>query len=264
MRGDRHRRRMTSIPSTRPCVSRPTRAHVSALSGALDREWQHLRRRPEALAAATGWAILPVPLSDLQDLLVAVGYRTTGGAGPDRVVQNERLHRLLHRARSDDLAARIVLQRLVPGLVVDLARRGDHDRRATGRFDELIGSAWISVRIAHVAAGSPCVAGRLMDDAWYRAFKAPRRRRSAQELVVDPGKFQDLPAATDRSPFEELAAIVGEARRRGLDPDDVGLIQALVRSETAASLAAERCVTPRTVRNHRDRVVYSLRRLAAA
>lgn len=255
---------MVFIPTARTSGPRPTRARISALSCDLDREWQRLRRRPSTLARANAWGLVPVPVTDLQQLLVAVGYRAAGVTAPDPVGQNERLYRLLQRARSDDLAARIVLQRMVPGLVVDLARRADRDRHAENRFEELIGSAWISIRLARVAPGATCVAGRLMDDAWYRAFKAPRRRRSAQELVVDPGTFQQMPDEADPTPFEELAAIVGEARRRGLDADDLRLIQALVGAESARDLAAERRVTPRTVRNHRNRVVHSLRRLAVA
>lgn len=256
---------MVVAATARPSRPHPNRTRVSALSSGLDREWRQLRRRPAAVAAANGWAILPTTVTDLQDLLVAVGYRAASeptGVGRDE--QNGRLHRLLTVARHDDLAARIVLQRLVPGLVVDLARRGDRDRRRDDRFEELVGSAWISIRLAHVATDSRCVAGRLLDDAWYRAFKAPRRRRAAQELAVDPNAFHELPDEPDPTAFEELAAIVGEARRRGLDAADVQLIKELVRVESPSRLAAERQVTPRTIRNHRDRAVHSLRRLAAA
>ena len=68
--------------------------------------------------------------------------------------------------------------------------------------------------------------------------------------------------ALDPSPLDELADILGEARRRGLDHEDVTLIRELLRVESPARLAAERKVTPRTVRNHRDRAVHSIRRLA--
>ena len=216
-----------------------------------------------SVAHANGWRIVSGPITDLDQILVAVGYRDRSGGAIERERQNDALRALVHHARTDDLAARIVLQRLVPGMLADLTRRGDRDRRDRTRFEELIGSAWISIRIASVPDDARCVAARLMDDAWYRAFRGPRRRRDATELSVDPNTFSELPEELDPTPLDELADILGEARRRGLDPDDVTLIRDLVRVESPARLAAERKVTPRTVRNHRDRAVHSIRRLAA-
>ena len=235
------------------------------LSAQLDREWSRIRRRPVSVATANGWRIVSGPITDLDQILVAVGYRDRSGGAVERERQNDALRALVQHARIDDLAARIVLQRLVPGMLADLKRRADRgrDRRDRARFEELVGSAWISIRVASVPDGARCVAARLMDDAWYRAFRGPRRRRDASEMSVDPNTFSELPEELDATPLDELAAILGEARRRGLDPDDVRLIRDLVRIESPSRLAAERKVTPRTVRNHRDRAVHSIRRLAA-
>lgn len=120
--------------------------------------------------------------------------------------------------------------------------------------------AWVAIRRTHVAADSEHVAATLISDATHRAFVAPRRRRSAREMTIDPGAFADEPDHTVTTPLEELAALVREARERGLPSEDLELVRALMRVESTAAVAAARSVTARTVRNHRDRAVYRIRR----
>jgi len=232
----------------------PTDRH---LSERLDGDWSRLRRQPSALSAVRRWRLATAPVTDLDDLLVATGYRRRTATA----AENELLHGLLDRARTDDLAARIVLQRMLPGLLADVRRRGHHGAGCRGLFEELLANAWITIRVSHVAERSEHVAATLVRDACHRTFVAPGRRRSAGEVAVDPGSFVDEPDDTQVTPLEELAAVVGEARHRGLDPADVQLIRDLMRVESPTRLAAQREVTPRTVRNHRDRAVYSIRRL---
>ena len=237
-----------------PAMS-PSSDPTHLLSSSLDREWAALRRRPDVRATVTSWNLTSPPIGDLDALLAATGYRV---AATD--AHNEVLRRLLDRARHDDLAARIVLQRILPGLLAAVRRRGLR-HGSEGLLEELVGWAWISIRLAHVAAGSRHVAATLVNDATHRAFVAPRRRRSSREIAVDPGSFVDEPDTTDPTPLEELAALIAEARRRGLPGEDLALVRDLVRAESTAVVAAARQVTPRTVRNHRDRAVYSIRRL---
>ncbi|MFV0309234.1 MAG: hypothetical protein ACK5OX_15985 [Desertimonas sp.] len=241
------------------CLERTSARHRrTSLSAQLDREWAMLRRRPEALVAAARWRVVE-PLEDLDDVLVAVGHRAEPSAERDA-----RLAQLVGHARTDQLAARVVLQRLVPGLLGEVRRQGRRDRSTVGAFEELVGHAWIVIRVAALPVHTPCVAARLVDAARYRAFVAPRRRRSFHEVVVDPSKFAETPASLDPTAFEELAALLGEAREHGLDRDDLVLMRDLMRAESPAALARAREVTPRTIRNHRDRAVHSIRQLTEA
>jgi hypothetical protein len=213
------------------------------------------------LATVAGWQLTDGRGGDLDELLLATGYRHA--ARPDG---NEVLRRLLDRARAGDgsggrdLAGRIVLQRILPGLLAVVRRRG-YGRGTAGLFEELIGTAWISIRVAHVAPDSRHVAATLISDATHRAFVAPRRRRSAREVVTDPIAFVEEAATEELTPLEELAALVAEARGRGLPSEDLTTVRDLMRTESTALVAAARAVTARTVRNHRDRAVYSIRRL---
>jgi hypothetical protein len=131
-------------------------------------------------------------------------------------------------------------------------------------FEELIGAAWISIRTSQHGAGCANVAAALVCDAVHRAFTGPSRRRSAGEVVIDPSSFELGADVHVASPLEELVEVLAEARRRGLSDDDLALVRDLLRAGSPAALAAERAVTPRTIRNHRARVAHEIRRTACA
>ncbi len=242
VRADRHGRGM---PAT----------HL-LLSTRLDREWTALRRRRDVVAGARRWGVTARPFADLDELLRLAGYEVAGTAE-----HNEVLLRLVAVAKSDDLAARIVLQRIMPGLLAVVRRRASH--HADEAFEELIGAVWMAIRCCPVERRSPHVAANLVRDAAYRAFTAPTRRRSATEVSVDPRVLDETPASTDVSAFEELAALVAAGRSAGMASSDLDLVRDLVRVGSPGVLAGQRKVTPRTIRNHRDRVTRQLRRLAA-
>jgi hypothetical protein len=149
----------------------------------------------------------------------------------------------------------------MPGLLAVVRRRAA--REHPGAFEELIGAAWMAVRCYAVERRPDHLAASLVRDAAYRAFTAPTRRRSATEVSVDPRVLDETPAPTSVSSFEELAGIVAEGRRAGIDKRDLDLVRDLVRVGSPSVLASQRKVTPRTIRNHRDRVTAQLRRVAA-
>ena len=81
---------------------------------------------------------------------------------------------------------------------------------------------------------------------------------------MDPRTLEETPYTTVVSPCEELALLLGEARAAGVPGRDLDLVCHLVRAGSPSTVAAEREVTVRTVRNHRDRATARLRRLALA
>jgi hypothetical protein len=230
------------------------RSDPNLLSARLDHEWRSLRRRPSAIARARTWGVTAATFADLDDLLVLAGY--AGERTPDH---NEVLRRLLAIATGDDLAARVVLQRIVPGLLA--AVRGGR-RAHDGAFEELVGAAWLSIRSGRIETGSDHLAANIVRDAAYRAFTAPRRRRSASEIAVDPHTLDETPAVTYIGACEELAMLLADARADGVPARDLDLVRDLVVVGSPGRLAALRKVTPRTLRNHRDRAAARLRRVA--
>ena len=236
----RHRRRSVS--------------RAALLSARLDREWDLIRSRARVVARARSWGVTNVPFADLDQLLALAGHGTARTPEANAV-----LGRLVDVARVDELASRVVVQRLLPGLLAIVRRRGPN-----GGFEELIGAAWLAIRSYRTDRRPERIAANLVHDAAYAAFIAPQRRRSASEVAIDPRLFEDTPAEVVVGPCEELATLLAEARRAGLPPEDIELVRHLMRVGSPSVVAAECNVTPRTVRNRRDRATARLRAVALA
>ena len=205
------------------------------------------------VARARSWRVTDRLFADLDELLALAGHRT------DRTAEaNAVLGRLIEAGRVDELASRVVLQRLLPGLLATVRRRGPD-----GELEELIGAAWLAIRAYRTDRRPQRIAANLVRDATYIAFTAPSRRRSASEVAIDPRLFEETPADESINAFEELARLLADARDAGLSDEDAELVRHLVRAGSPSAVAAECHVTARTVRNRRDRATARLRELAA-
>ena len=177
------------------------------------------------------------------------------------VATNEVLRRLVEVAHDDELAERVVLERLMPGLLGIVRKRPCVDPH--GSLEELIGAACLAIHAYDTTRRPYRVAANLVRDAGYKAFTAPLRRRSASEVCIDPHVLDETPAVVVISSAEELALLLAEARAAGIDQCDLDLFRALLRYGSPSIVAAERKVTTRTIRNHRDRTAARIRQVAA-
>jgi hypothetical protein len=236
----------------------------------LDDEWQELRRQRRSLRGARAWATsapgdslasVLSDLTDLNDLLEAAqGNRGRGvNDGPDNAV----LLRLVEIARHDQLAGRIVIQRLLPGLI----RRAATYRSYYDDIDPaeiIVPAAWLALRNYDVDRRRRHVAASLLSDATFFAFRKQLRRLSANEVVRPPQAFLRTAApATSSTALEELATVVRDAQAAGVSTYDIDLIRHLVRAASPGTVASERDVTTRTVRNHRARAINNVRKALA-
>ncbi|MBA3289833.1 MAG: sigma-70 family RNA polymerase sigma factor [Acidimicrobiia bacterium] len=242
---------MLSLPTIAPPVPVDP-CPTDQLTAVLDREWAVLRYRAAAVAQANAWSVTDRPFGDLDQLLRIAGHwvsRTTE--------TNEVIGRLVVVARTDQLASRVVLQRILPGLMAIVRRR----RRfcQDDAFEDLLGLSWLAIRSYDVESRPERVVCNLVRDAAYRAFTAPGRLRSATELATDPGALDDIPASTELTALDELAELLVEAQHAGVPADDLELVRHLVRSGSPDVVARERNVTTRTVRNHRLRATERIR-----
>jgi len=228
------------------------------LSTRLDREWDQLGRRPAVLARARSWEITAKPFHSLDELLRLAGFKVAPSPEAD-----ETLRRLVITAADEPLAARIVLQRLLPGLLAIVRREQQRDR-SVDAFDLIIGEAWLAIANYRADRRPTQVAARLLNDARHRAFTVTRRRQDRScEDVVAPASL-DLPRLPQPgSTFEELTIVLSAAHRAGLAAGDLALVCDYLGSRTSIALAAERNITPRTLRNRRDRAIGRVRVLAA-
>lgn len=223
--------------------------------GRLALEWARLTTRPEHLATAATWQLTDGPIHSLDDVLTAVGYNRP----PTREAER-RLRSLVEIARDDELAARVVVQRILPGLLAGVRRRRG---MADEVFEELVGAAWIVIRTFNPSRSPRCLAAALISDADYAAFRAPLRRASSTERPVDT-TFDERPNSFEPGSCEELARLLAEAADAGVPDDDLQLIRQLLATPTTIELAEVLQITPRTIRNRRDRITTKLREVALA
>lgn len=238
----------TSAPPTCPPNARATRRRLA-------HEWAELTVRRAAIQHAATWGVTDEPPRSLDDVRVAVG------AGDRSTAADQRLRRLVELAAHDDLAARVVIERLVPGLMTLARRRAERDS-----FEELLAGLWIAIRTFNPERRPSCIAVALLTDADHHAYRRRLRRRSSGERPSGDadGIADRLADERDVDPLTELATLVADARRAGMSDDDLELVRLLVAHPSTEDVAARLDVTSRTVRNRRDRVARRLREVALA
>jgi DNA-binding CsgD family transcriptional regulator len=226
----------------------------------LQLEWDRLARSPKALARARTWSLPVEHFESLDDLLHLAGL---GASGAGRCGDDDVLAALVVEARRDELAARVLLQRLLPG-VATIVRRHAGFVAQLDATDELLAAMWTVIRTYPIDERPHYVAAGLLRSADYHAFKRHRRRLAV--YVPRPTATFDQACDDDAvvPAADELAELLELARRAGMDDDDLELARRLGRGESTLQIAAARQVTDRTIRNHRAVVAHRLRAVALA
>lgn len=227
----------------------------------LTREWQRLAVDRQLVVQARSWA-LPVDIDTLDDILLAGGwYRSAAErrrTGPPRVPADEVLHALLVAARDDELAARVVLQRLLPGLVTLACR---WQRRWDGDVvSELLTAAWPVIRTFPYERRPLHLVANLLNDCEYHAFRRANRRLM-QQVATAPHELDcavDPPSPDARA---ELAEVISCSR--SLSEADIHLLALLSSGRSMLEVADAMAMSERTLRNHKARVVAHLRSAVA-
>lgn len=256
-----HRSQQCDAPSSATYATR--RAEGTAFLNRLDAEWAHLRTSRRALRTARHWAdgyrdhplgAVVADISDLDELRRAT-QRTNNPDRPDDAI----LLALVELAGVDELAGRCVLQHILPALIGHAVRY----RSFTDKSDpigQVVATAWVVIRSYDVDRRRRHVASSLISDAVFEAFRRRLRLRSSEEQICAPNAFaaalhHDEPA----TPLDEFVTVLREAQRAGVPSCDLDLLRQLVRVGSPSAVAEQRNVTPRTVRNHRDRAIDHVR-----
>jgi hypothetical protein len=249
---------MTRTPSATPATTptRPLRTGCG-VSAQLQREWDRLRTRPANVDRARRWGVTERAFGDLDGLLALAGFRTVATDETEAV-----LRRLVARAGDDELAARIVLQRVLPGLLALVRRR--QSRLGDDMLEHLVAAAWIAIRTFAPNRRPACMAAALISQADHACFCRPGRRKSTSELTFDPARVTGMPDERRLSACEELAGVLADARAAGVPNTDLELVRHLLRTGSPGQVARDLEVTTRTIRNRRDRVTLRLRQAALA
>jgi hypothetical protein len=250
--------------------------HLVARTGAVRQwvvDWELWRHTREAAAAVDRWRsgrLCPAACSTVDDVVAACGR--------DRAVAQERADARLavlagEAARGDRAAARVVLQRVLPGLVSQAARRASQLSRP---FDELVhelaASAWFVIVSYPVERRPIKVAVNVVRDADYRLFgytpvaERPERLFPVEPWVVD--RLAETRARLDGRPEDapklasiELLEFLGYAVARGFSRPEAQLLAELFGlGLPVPEVARKHGVAPRTMRRYR---LHALQNLAA-
>lgn len=250
---------MPATPSTPVTASAPIVWRLAGNGGLGDRllaEWCRLRRSAMAVAHVRALGVTRSTFEDLDGLLRLAGFGVPSTPATDAV-----LAALVRRAGRDDLVARIVLQRILPGLLT-IARAERRDGSADDVLDEIVAEAWVAIRCYSPDRPSTAIAARLLSDTRHRAFTGPRRRRC---LTIEQRDVEHVAtpheAATGEHPFVELTALLLGARAAGLGDQALATVRVLVAHDSVDDAAAAAGVTPRALRYRRQALVEQLRAL---
>ena len=182
------------------------------------------------------------------------------------VAADARLADLVRRAAHEPLAARIVLQRLLPGLISMARRRGDGWGHVVHVYDELLANAWIVIRCYPIDRRPARVAANLLRDIEYQTFTRPARLRRHPTETIDPRRPGHEPVDRrhdddGRHAFVELVEVLAAARDAGLDDDSLRFAARIAGGHTLAELAEADGVSERAERYRRATVVHRLQHI---
>lgn len=218
----------------------------------LDQEWETIKSSTEARRAVRRWSLQHPVLRGAEDLEAVLARRRH----PD--LQRDVLTALARRAPVEPLAARALLQALLPGLLCLAAGVGSDDRYAIPR---VISLAWERIRTyPQERLGSP--AANIVWDVRKRYHKD----RAAEDPTAIPLPAHRLPDADDlpdqvaveRSVFDRLAV----AQRDGVISDAARrlIIRTRIHGDTLPTVAADEGETVDALNQRRWRAERDLRR----
>lgn len=171
---------------------------------------------------------------------------------------DQQLAAVVGRAATDTTMARLVLQRVMPGLLSVAKRRA---KVAPGTFAEilhdLVANAWIAVCTYPLDRRPRKIAANLVRDIEYNTFtQQSRLRRVATDAVAD---LPERSAPRHTNPGEDVISVLTAARNAGANPDGLRLLGELaVAGRSVSELAASYGVSPRTILNRRLAAVADL------
>lgn len=235
----------------------------------LQSEWKLIRERPTVLRRAHSWSV-GVPFDNLDQLLAATDYWASPAAraaapSTDATNGNAVVARLLAAARHDEVAARVVLQRLLPGLISRSRCWGP--RRVGGSteaFDELVSAAWAVIREFPFERRPRHLVANMLRDSEYAAFRRNSRRMLVHEFTEPRSLDTAVEYQAEIEPMLELADIIAEARSHTLTDHDLELLTLLANGASPAEAAKQLQISERTLRYHREAAVGRLREAVLA
>lgn len=240
----------------------PALVHTTAQSGPtrqLIDEWERLSISRPTLRKVNSWGLTTEPISHLDEMLVHTGFgRPIDDADADHV-----LWRLICLAEHDELAARIVLHRVLPSVMSIAKRRGRIMRGGIeAAIDEAIPTAWMVIRTFPHERRRAKIAANLARDIEYHAFVRHTRLR-AVDIDHGASNYMSMVASGPDyvDPSEEIEQLLDDAAKAGLSRRHVSLLRDIGNGISTEEAAKMRDMSPRTMRNHKNYAINAFLRV---
>lgn len=220
-------------------------------------EWARLAYRPMVLRRVNSWDFMPHCVDNLDQLLELCGF----GRAVDDAAGDNMLWHLVRLAQHDQLAARVVLHRIMPSLMAIGHRRGKIVKGGVNAaLTDVIASAWLVIREFPHDRRRNKIAANIVRDAEYHAFVRERRLVRVEEAQVSEQVLEWL-ADAHESKFYEIGfdELLFRAAERGVDRRHIELLSKLGSGQAGEEIAIEWGVSPRTVRNYRRLAIDAVR-----
>ena len=245
--------------TARTCTRPTTIIHPTGKSTTvrtLVQEWSALSNAPTTLRRVNGWGLPGKRVTNLDEVLIRAGF----GLEATDSVGDQYLFKLVIRAANDELATRIVLQRLLPPLISIAARRGKLTR---GGFDEAltdtVAQAWIQIRTYPINKRPIKIASNLVRDSEYFAFVRDSRLKQLAVAWGDDVIDMIPTPETQLNPEEELANLLAEVEKWNLGTRSRSVLKQLAEGKSFRSIATDAGVNIRTVHGWRSTAINELR-----
>jgi DNA-binding CsgD family transcriptional regulator len=243
---------MKNISPLHPSVRHPLGR--SPMVNQLVAEWAAMSVKPSVLRHVNEWGLPGGPFTRLDQVLeqCGFGHEATFNDG-DRC-----LAQVIARASHDELAARIVLQRILPPIISIAARRG---RIVKGGFNEAfsttLGHAWILIRTYPLDRRPAKIASNLVRDAEYHAFVREARLKRVTECSLTERVITTRPSDTSPSEHDELQGVLDATPHLTRQQKEV--VRRCAQGHTFDDIAKDYGVTARTVRGWKREAIKTLR-----
>ena len=231
--------------------------HTTGPARLLIDEWERLAQSRIVLRRVNAWPFLPRPVHSLDDLLQLAGF----GRAIDDTDGDRLLWHLVRHAENDELAARIVLHRVMPSILSMVRRRGRVVAGgANAAMNEAIGAAWMVIRQFPHERRTNKIAANLVRDIEYHAFVREYRLKRVHEIQVDHDIMRNVAHDPQIDPLaEKLDDVLCEALENGVERHHIALLERLGSGESTEKLALESAVSTRTMRNRRRVAIDAVR-----
>ena len=220
-------------------------------------EWERLVNSRPVLRRVNSWPFMPHVVESLDEVLVLAGF----GKPIDDSEGDHMLWQLVRHAEHDELAARIVLHRVMPSVLAMVRRRGRVVQGGmSAAMNEAIGAAWMVIRQFPHHRRHHKIAANLVRDIEYHAFVREYRLKRVEETQVGNDMMHAVAHDPQIDPLaERLNDVLCDALESGVATEHIVLLERLASGETTDQLAEEVGLSTRTIRNRRRNAIDAVR-----